>query len=79
MADKRKAILIRLPVELWEQLNRWAADELRSVNAQIEYVLRNAARKRMGDRGDTAPPEPTDDGSADAPPPADKKGPLPGA
>jgi hypothetical protein len=62
MADKRKAILVRLPAELWQRLNRWAADELRSVNAQIEYVLREAARKRFGDE-----PESPDTGSADEP------------
>lgn len=47
MADK-KAILLRISPELWEHLNRWAQDELRSVNAQIEYVLREAVRKRVG-------------------------------
>jgi hypothetical protein len=45
MADK-KAILLRISPELWESLNRWARDELRSVNAQIEFVLREAVRKR---------------------------------
>ncbi len=49
MAEK-KAILLRISPELWEQLNRWAADELRSVNAQIEYMLREAVRRRGGDR-----------------------------
>jgi hypothetical protein len=49
MAGK-KAILLRISPELWEQLNRWAAHELRSVNAQIEYVLREAVRRRAGDR-----------------------------
>jgi hypothetical protein len=29
-----------------EELNRWAADELRSLNAQMEYLLRDAVRKR---------------------------------
>lgn len=47
MAEK-KAILLRISPELWEHLNRWAKDELRSVNAQIEYVLREAVRKRVG-------------------------------
>ena len=44
--DKKKAILLRISPELWDALNVWARDELRSVNAQIEYVLREAARKR---------------------------------
>ncbi len=46
--SQKKAILLRISPELWATLNRWAADELRSVNAQIEYVLRDAVRKRAG-------------------------------
>jgi len=57
MTDKRKTILLRLPPDLWEHLNGWAKDELRSLNAQIEYILRDAARKR----GRKIPPEPTND------------------
>lgn len=45
MADK-KSILLRISPELWEQLNRWARDDLRSLNAQIEFVLREATRRR---------------------------------
>jgi hypothetical protein len=41
-----KKFLLRINQELWEDLNRWAADELRSVNGQIEYVLRQAVEKR---------------------------------
>ena len=44
----RKPFLLRLPPELMDEMNRWAKDELRSVNAQIEYVLRAAVRKRRG-------------------------------
>jgi len=43
---ERKPFLLRLPPDLMETLNRWAKDELRSLNAQIEYLLRDAARKR---------------------------------
>ncbi len=46
MAQGRKAFLLRLPPELWKELEKWAADELRSVNGQIEYVLRQAVAKR---------------------------------
>jgi hypothetical protein len=46
--DKKKAILLRISPELWTRLNRWAADELRSINAQIEYILREAVRQRAG-------------------------------
>ncbi len=42
MPEEKKAILLRIAPELWDALNRWARDELRSVNAQIEYVLRDA-------------------------------------
>jgi hypothetical protein len=51
---QRKPFLLRLPPDLMEELQRWAKDELRSLNAQIEYVLRDAARRRgrLKDRGD---------------------------
>ena len=45
MAEDRKSFLLRLPPDLWKELEKWAADELRSVNAQIEYVLRQAVVK----------------------------------
>jgi len=45
MADK-KAILLRISPDLWEGLSRWARDDLRSVNAQIEFLLREAIRRR---------------------------------
>lgn len=44
----RKSFLVRLPEELLEELNRWARDDLRSLNGQIEYLLREALRKRRG-------------------------------
>ena len=39
---KRKAVLLRLDPKVHEALRRWADDELRSLNAQAEYVLRRA-------------------------------------
>jgi hypothetical protein len=45
VAEERKAFLLRLPHELWKELERWAGEELRSVNGQIEYVLRQAVIK----------------------------------
>ena len=51
MAEK-KTFLLRLPPELMDELNRWAADDLRSLNAQIEYLLREAVRKRRRDIGE---------------------------
>jgi hypothetical protein len=46
MAETRKSFLLRIPPDLWEQVNRIAQSELRSVNAQIEFMLREQLRKR---------------------------------
>lgn len=56
---QRKPFLLRLPPDLMDDLNRWAKDELRSLNAQIEYVLREGLRRRRrltGDGNDSDPP-----------------------
>ncbi len=50
----KKSFLLRLPPELWDEIERLAARELRSSNAQIEYLLREALQRR-GIRLDTAP------------------------
>ena len=42
---KRKSFLLRIEPELYDVLETWAAAELRSVNGQIEYVLRDAVRR----------------------------------
>jgi hypothetical protein len=42
MAAERKTILLRLDPAVHDALARWAADELRSTNGQIEFVLRRA-------------------------------------
>jgi hypothetical protein len=42
---ERKPFLLRLQPELMDALNLWARDELRSINAQIEFLLRDAVRK----------------------------------
>ena len=46
----RKQYLLRIDPALWGEVEKWAADELRSVNAQVEYILREAVRKRRGGR-----------------------------
>ncbi len=55
MAD-RKAFPLRLDPLVYEALQRWAGAELRSLNAQIEFLLRRAlqesGRLRPGDTGD---------------------------
>jgi hypothetical protein len=45
---ERKAFLMRIDPKLWAQLEAWAQDELRSVNGQIEIILRQAVQKRTG-------------------------------
>ena len=60
--SKRKSFLLRLPPDLFDELNRWAKDDLRSLNAQIEFLLRDLTRKRRrtlkndgnADSGDSA-------------------------
>ncbi len=44
MAEKKK-FLLRISDNLYAALEKWAADELRSVNAQVEYLLTEAAKK----------------------------------
>jgi hypothetical protein len=58
----RKQFLLRIDPQVWADVEKWAADELRSVNAQIEYLLREAVRKRRGWAADAArPPSKPDD------------------
>ena len=57
----RKQFLLRIDPEVWADVEKWAADELRSVNAQVEYVLREAVRKRRGGGASDAAPPPTTD------------------
>ncbi len=51
--EGRKSFLLRIDPELWRELERWAQDELRSVNGQIEFLLKQAVAKR---KGANAPP-----------------------
>ena len=47
MAEKeKKQLLLRLSPTLWEEVSRWAEDDFRSVNGQIEYILTEAVKKR---------------------------------
>lgn len=60
---ERKGFLLRMEPDVYDALQRWAADELRSLNAQIEFLLRrslaDAGRLRSGAR---AAPAKTDEG-----------------
>ena len=57
----RKAFLLRVDPALWSELEAWAQDELRSVNGQIEYLLKQAVlRRKHGAATHTSnPPETT--------------------
>ena len=58
MAD-RKPFLLRLDPGVYAAMQRWADDELRSLNAQVEFVLRQALREvgRMPKQGSAEPAE----------------------
>ena len=43
---ERKAFLLRLDPAVYEAMQRWAADDLRSLNAQIEFVIRRALQQQ---------------------------------
>jgi hypothetical protein len=44
--EGRKSFLLRMDPALWKELEAWAQAELRSVNGQIEYLLKQAVQKR---------------------------------
>jgi hypothetical protein len=48
---ERKKLLLRISPALWEEINRWAAQEFRSVNGQIEFLLQRAIEERRKARG----------------------------
>jgi hypothetical protein len=52
---ERKTFLLRIDPALWAELEAWAQDELRSVNGQVEYLLRQAVLKRKGPPSRPAP------------------------
>ena len=45
MARQRKQYLLRIPQDLYDVYEAWAADEFRSVNAQIEAIMMDSARR----------------------------------
>lgn len=73
---ERKSFLLRIDAAVLEGVQRWANDDLRSLNAQIEFVLRDALR-RVG-RAPKAPDPGGGDQSAASPPPATAPGAEPG-
>ena len=64
---ERKSFLLRVEKETLDCLQRWADDELRSLNGQIEYLLRDALRKAgrlKAPPGQAAPPGKAGESSA---------------
>jgi hypothetical protein len=46
----KKSFLLRIDPDLWAEIERLAAAELRSANAQVEYLLREALKDRLGSK-----------------------------
>ena len=55
-SPEKKSFLLRIDPQLWAEIERLAAAELRSANAQVEYLLRDALRARSGKREPAQPP-----------------------
>lgn len=54
----RKSFLLRIDPKLWADLEAWAHEDLRSVNGQIEFLLKSAVNRRQGQRAPESEPEP---------------------
>ena len=59
-SPEKKSFALRIDPLLWKQIEHLAAAELRSVNAQVEYLLRQAVQQRTGSasRNSAAAPTP---------------------
>ncbi len=55
---ERKPFLLRMDPGLWQELECWAQEELRSVNGQIEMILRQAVARRKGSAAKAVRAEP---------------------
>ncbi len=58
MSDNKKAFPLRVSSDLFEEIKEWASQEMRSVNGQIEFLLRQAVNKRK--RREDEPPSQAD-------------------
>jgi hypothetical protein len=58
--EPRKSFLLRIDPELWKELETWAQAELRSVNGQIEFVLRQAVARRKKSEEPSTPERPAE-------------------
>jgi hypothetical protein len=55
----KKSFLLRIDPTLWAEIERLAAQELRSTNAQVEYLLRDSLARRGRDIAARPPPRPS--------------------
>ena len=60
---ERKGFLLRMEPEVYDALQRWAADELRSLNAQIEFLLRRSLAEAGRLKGGAGAPRKSDQGA----------------
>lgn len=51
--ESKKTFVLRLDAEVYQQLEKWAADEFRSVNGQLEYLVASALRERGRSKKET--------------------------
>jgi hypothetical protein len=58
--EDRKSFLLRINPGLWKEIESWAQEDMRSVNAQIEFLLKQAVQRRKniseGDAGSAKKP-----------------------
>ena len=47
-SPNKKSFALRIDPKLWQEIEAWAQHEMRSVNGQIEFLLRDAVRRRKG-------------------------------
>lgn len=59
--ESRKPFLLRIDPKLWSEIESWAQDEMRSVNGQIEFLLKQAVNRRKNQQ-----PPPTNPSSDEA-------------
>ena len=61
MSDKqKKQVPLRISAELFNDLSRWAEDEFRSINGQIEYLLTECVKKRKKGKRNSCDTEKSD-------------------
>ena len=58
--EPRKPFLLRIDPKLWSEVEAWAQEEMRSVNGQIEFLLKQAVNKRKGQQPPASTSEPND-------------------